>query len=204
LDRDGELTRLAESLLTLKPRGELLLLSALINRVVTPKVLHSLLAALRTRMVSLAGNPAAALMTPVSTTRRDAGFALHADLFKESRLLLVFDQIPEDGSGATLLLPTPALMKAAEATSMPLAARQRLGRLFQESLKTDAFDELYDLLHSTHHAWTARLNEHLVRHQLRLRLRRGEGYLLNDRNWLHGRQAASQPVTSRRFRRLVF
>jgi hypothetical protein len=203
LDR-RRLDALARSLVSIGVGSRLMLLTGMRRREVDSALMYVLFAILRTAIVTSTRNPKRALFTPVKAVRSDDGFPLHADLFINERLLLIFDDVPEDQSGKTLLLPTTALFKMlAGLPQMPASSRRQVERLLTGPLKKDGFDTLYSLLHGPH-PWRADLQAALTKHQVAIKFRPGEGYLLNDRHWLHGRTAASGPVRARRFRRLVF
>ncbi|MEJ7609069.1 MAG: hypothetical protein WKF37_23045 [Bryobacteraceae bacterium] len=67
----------------------------------------------------------------------------------------------------------------------------------------DRYDELFDILHGVH-PWSFKLRRALLASQIRIKLYRGEGYLLDDRKWLHGRDPQSTGVDTSRMHRLAF
>jgi hypothetical protein len=167
------------------------------------ETLHGLFAGLRSAMVELAGDPRAALHSPVSRVRASENeFQLHADLFVSERLLLLFDDVPNDGSGATLLLSRRRLLAGLRAMT-PERVRARIARCLTSTLRADAFKRLFDLLHGPH-PWRDALADFFDRAAERIELARGEGYLLHDRYWLHGREAVSGEVGTFRFHRLTY
>jgi hypothetical protein len=189
----------------LRPRGDLLLFTGMFDDLIDRRVLHATLALLRAELVEIAGDRRAAFHSPVATTRGRANdFELHADLFTARRLWLIFDDVPPDGSGASLLLPAAELRNLLRAsTAVPPSVRRRLLSLFGAELRRDSFDELFDLMHGKH-PWREALAAELAARQLVLRLERGEGYLCDDRRWLHGRLPVTGSIRSFRFHRLVF
>lgn len=195
----------ADALLRLRPGRELLLFTRMLAPRLTSNGLHSAFALLRRAVVDRQHDPRAALHSPVPTTRADnSDFLLHADLFSAKRIWLIFDDVPRDGSGASLLLPARELGKALQATvDLPRSHRQRLRALLSRELQRDGFDELYNLLHGAH-PWRTELAARLTAHQFTLAFRPGEGYLCNDRRWLHGRAPVHGSVRARRFHRLIF
>jgi hypothetical protein len=163
------------------------------------------LAALRAALVHIESDRRAALCAPVAPARKDAGFPLHADLFLTTRLWLIFDEVPEDGSGASLFLSRGAfvgVLRSVEA--MPRDRVREVETLLTGQLARDSFDKLYGLLHGARHSWHQELRESLRRQADAILMKPGEGYLLDDRCWLHGRTASSGTVSSRRFHRLSF
>jgi hypothetical protein len=62
----------------------------------------------------------------------------------------------------------------------------------------------YDLLYTYSAYWTKRLTDAMIDHQFLLPFKYGEGYMINDRKWLHGREAPTGGVATNRVHRLVF
>lgn len=208
LDRVGlrdDLRQLATDLRQLPLAEEMILLRDLYDDDATPARVDTLLSWLRAELVEAAGDERAALFSPPTPVRgRDNGFLLHADLFVVDKLWLIFDDVPTDGSGRSTFVTRRAFSESLdEVRSLRPAPREQLRRLVHGKIHRDSFDRLYRLLHLTS-AWHDELQDALERRTLRIPLRSGEGYLINDRFWLHGRDRVSQPVGSRRFRRLTF
>jgi len=86
---------------------------------------------------------------------------------------------------------------------MPRAAADRILASLQRETARDGFDTLYHLLHGPHE-WVPDLEREIEQRQLRIKLRSGQGYLLHDGSWLHGREAPKDGVTADRLHRLVF
>ena len=201
----GELRTFAASLHALKVTKEMMMFRDLYRGDAHRTLVDSLLAWLRAELVAAAGDQRAALFSPPMVTRAKRNeFLLHADLFVVNRLWLIFDDVPSDGSGSSTFVPRGALFSALERVpTLRLAARTRLHRLLRGSIGSDSFNQLYRLLHGRS-AWHADLQAALERCTMRIALREGEGYLLNDRHWLHGRDRVTGEIGTRRFRRLTF
>lgn len=67
----------------------------------------------------------------------------------------------------------------------------------------DRYEENFDLLHGWYE-WTEELERRMQQRQLRIKLYSGQGYMLHDRWWLHGREAINGKLTHKRLHRLVF
>jgi hypothetical protein len=199
-----DIVRLARGLSQTSPGRRLMLFTGLLESPLDSDLLYSSFVCLRACLVSVRGNASAALCTPVKVERIDSGFPLHADLFVRRQLFIVFDDVAAGTGGESVFLSTRRLLTLVGMTeAMPARTKERVRRLLQRNLQNDSFDELYDLLHGNHD-WVVPLNRLLKRDQQCVFLNRGEGYLLDDRHWLHGRLAARTAVRAARFRRLVY
>jgi hypothetical protein len=86
----------------------------------------------------------------------------------------------------------------------PSEAISRIRDLLESEERADRYEELIQAIY--HQDWSELLEieGRLCDAATQIHFRRGEGYLLDDRMWLHGRAASYAPVTYARFRRLVF
>jgi hypothetical protein len=199
-----DLTPFVDTLLRRNPREKIAFLTGLDCRGEGWR-LHTLFALLRALIAHRTGNPWGVMYAPLASLGKSEGeFPLHADLYRPEVLLNVFDAIPADGSGRSILLPMrqflPIVRKLPE---MPRRVRQRLLQALRTPADQDRYDEVYDLLHGPY-PWSGPLNDALRRRQLAIALGRGEGYLVHDRRWLHGREAPTGGVTVSRLRRLIY
>ena len=170
-----------------RPKARIVLLRDMLFPRLNRHKTRVLFALIRNVMTSALGSEAACLYAPVNPKSDDEGFPLHADLFQTQRLFIVFDEVPTDGSGSSLFLARRDLLRnlAADAEK---ANRRHVGvrHLLTTPVKRDSFDRLYSLLHKQ----GARTKEWKDKAH-RILFGSGEGYLLNDRYWLHGREPCS-------------
>ena len=200
-----EVLRLARSLATLERPAHLMLLTDLFTGL-DSRSLHLLLAHFRAILAAESGDDHAALYAPLGTTGAAArGFPLHADLYRPEMLWVIFDDVPADDSGASLFLPVASLLDLIDGLAeVPVDVRRQVRECFEAPADRDRFDELFSLLYGTTAGWCGELRERLLAAQLQIKLQRGEGYLLHDRTWLHGRTEPSGGVTAHRLHRLIF
>jgi hypothetical protein len=181
------------------------LLTGMLDWPLTRARLAKLFALLRAGIVRLTGEAKSALNAPVFAARRDDGFPLHADLFLTERLFLIFDDVPLGPSGTSLFLSVEEMLDiVARVSEMPREIAARLRRLLHDAATRDSFDEFYNLLYSADNPWRDEIVRKFDIARSRIKLDRGEGYLIDDRRWLHGRTAIHGAVSRARFRRLVF
>jgi hypothetical protein len=205
-DLYAELELYARVLARLEPDRRVVLFDGLLSEPIDSAALTILLAALRDALVRVHGEPEAALYAPLGSTGPDAGrFNLHADLYVPHKLMNVFEDVPTDGSGAALFLSAASLMAALAEANAPDTTIERIRALLERPLEGDRFEEFRGLLYpDTDAPWQPALARALSRRQVRRSLGRGQGYLLNDRCWLHGREAPTGGVSPKRLHRLVF
>lgn len=182
----------------------LCILDGLIDEEIDSALLLSLFVLFRTCLVFESGSPSRAMCRPVNPVSRDPGFPLHSDLYIHRNLMVVFDDVTNTG-GASIFLSAAVLTRLLEDNlECPTTVRRRVSSLLRGRRTVDRFDELYDLLHKRKHPWVPELERRMSEKQLQLQLRRGQGYLIDDHAWLHGRLASNIPVRARRFRRIAF
>jgi len=194
---------LADALSATMPGTTLMVLDRAIANPIDSDLLLALFVVFRACLVHTSGVPARAMCRPVPSVSRDAGFPLHADLYLHRRLLVVFDDVARSG-GASTFLSVNVLGRLLRDAGCPAAVRGRIRSLLSRREPADRFDELFDLLHDGTHPWVSELEHQMTSHQLVVPLRRGQGYLIDDRKWLHGRLPSIIPVRAGRFRRLAF
>jgi hypothetical protein len=186
-------------------RGTLCFFDGLLAEGMTRKSIHLLLAAMREVVVTVLGDRRAALYNPLGSLGKSAGdFPLHADLYAPRFLFNIFDDVPDDGSGASIFLSAGELRAALRTVSMPNTVRMSILACQRRVSTTDRYDEFYDLLHASRHPWSRSLRTALRRAQHVMPFTRGQGYLIDDRRWLHGRETPSGGVTQNRIHRLIF
>jgi len=196
---------IAENLLRVKPANGVFLFRELTDDDFDSSALSKLWAVLRDIIAERCGNPMAALYAPLSYVGRHArDFPLHADLYAPEYLWNVFDRVSKDGSGATKLLPIAEFYALANAVTLPTGVMNELTACFDENYRGERFRRFYDILHVNDDPLVQALARASDDAAIRLRLRQGEGYLIHDRAWLHGREAATGGITKRRVHRLVF
>jgi hypothetical protein len=175
--------------------------------------IHVFLTLTRDAFVRSAGDPWSAIYAPTAEVGPSVGrFPLHCDLYRASGLLNIYDKVPTDGSGKILLLPFEGFNLAMHATrSLPAKIEAEIRAYLTTNLVRDSWNDLYSLIYGsgtgferTPHVWSEELNAEMLSRSTMLSPRTGEGYLVNDRLWLHGRGAPSGGVFENRMRRLVF
>lgn len=197
----------AASLRLLDPPSGAYLLQGLLDERVPRRALHLALAAMRAAICAAERSNHAALHARLGQVGGNTGaFLLHADLYVPEMLLLIYDDIPDDGSGELLLLHRDRLVVLLRRSGAPAAVRSRLLSYLDGGGDCDRFEEFYDDLYGPRPwtEWRQRLVTAMHRDAYRIAMRRGEGVLLDDRRWLHGRSRPTGGVSPWRLHRLAF
>lgn len=200
-----DIASLASELLRWQVPQAILLFSGLVNKQIGGRTLHYILSALRDAIVDQKASPWAALYAPLGDVGEAKEFPLHCDMYVPELLWNVFEDVPADGSGASMFLRTEVMFDTISAMkSFPNARARKIRSCLESRQTSDRFQWLYDQLHGSWHPWTRELERHFASKRERMVFARGEGYLLHDRRWLHGRERPSGVVSTKRVHRLVF
>jgi hypothetical protein len=194
-----------QSLAKVRPTKRLMFFDRLLGAHLDGQGLHVLFAIIRGALAKSATNDFAAMYTPLGDTGDAVGdFLLHADLYVPQYLFNVFDNVSADYGGASTFLAVSSLKRiVARQPKLPWTVARRLISMFEKESKSDRFDKCFDLLHGEHQ-WVPKLEQSLAEHQMQIPLRAGQGYLLHDRSWLHGRLKPVGGVPANRVRRLIY
>lgn len=197
---------LASALSRFDPGEGVVFLTGLLPGKTSRASLRYFLAAIRASIVWQQGSKWAALYAPLAPFgEEDSDFPLHCDLYRPQILWNIFDEVPADGSGASTFLPTRILLAILDGVpSFPRRQLAQVRECLSGRLQRDRYEWLYDVLHGTDHAWVSEVARKMESQQLSIPLSRGEGYILNDRKWLHGREVTRGGVSILRSHRLIF
>lgn len=201
----AELHRMSEGLQGIDPENQILFFGELLNDEFTGQHLHKLFSVLRLILADTSGQQMAAMYAPLGYVgRKGKGFPLHADLYFPNMLWNVFDQVPGDGSGASTFLPASIFRDLLGQNYVSARHRAKLTSCLEDDSCDDRFRTFYDLLYVQGTDWSDKLCSQMSKEQFIVPLRYGQGYLLHDRKWLHGREAPSRGITVKRVHRLIF
>lgn len=196
-----DLNPFAEDLYNLPDSNSIILFDAMLGEHLSARGLHLLFAFFRDALASLSGNPMCALYAPLRGTQNK--FPVHSDLYVPQILFNVFDDVPNDSSGATLFLSGEEFKQLLPTVkSLPQSVREKIVQILNGNSTEDHYDEFYRLLYLN--VWTKELMEKMKPKLLRVKLYSGQGYLIDDRAWLHGRERVKGGVSQKRLHRLIF
>jgi hypothetical protein len=187
--------------------------SGLIRSSISRGTVHVFLALLRDAFVAATADPWSSLYAPLSETGESAGgFPLHADLYPSAGLWAIFDDVPDDGSGGNIFLSADQFAETLTSTAeLPESVRTQILQTLAEDRTYDGWHDFYTSLYGAgiglirqSHPWSDSLAREMEKRTTEVPLKRGEGYLLHDRHWLHGRRRPTTGVSENRMLRLVF
>src|SRR6202035_3975224 len=177
----------------------------LINDEISNADLHKLFSLLRSHLVFLFKNSMSALYPPLTPMKNQSDFPLHCDLYIPKILFNVFAKVANDNSGCSTFLRLENLFELLrEVDSMPDNTKRKLKSIVTSETGVDRYEDFFTLLHDEDNPWFAELQGKLIKENLRIRFERGEGYMINDRVWMHGREKTNGGVSIKRLHRLVF
>jgi hypothetical protein len=151
---------------------------------------------LRAAIVQIAGEASSAIAAPTgaagqaedgSGVEGDNSFEPHSDMWIPALLFNLFNRtVP--GQGETTLMPIDDLWEIAASVGMPAQTRYELRLAPVEAGECDYFDHFNGRLYGEH-PWADAMKAALFAASMTVPMAPGEGYLINDRRWLHGRTA---------------
>jgi hypothetical protein len=195
----------AKELLDMGSVNRPLLFERMIDDHISDKTIHYVFSGLQYFMGHLSNIPDNALYSNLgATSKKGFEFPLHTDLYRQKILWILFNQVADDDSGRTVLLPIQKFQEILESLDeMPHHIKQKL-LLSIKNNKRDNFNVFFNTLYKRNAPWEKALKEEFDKHQISIKFEKGEGYLLNDRKWLHGRTAPSNGVFHNRLYRMAF
>ena len=203
LNRD--LMHFAKSLYNVRVSDRLMFFTDMTDPSLDSRSLSFLFAFFRAALVSLSGDPLSALYQPLRSKREGKEFLLHSDLYMPVILFNIFDEVSNDSSGASVFLAISSFIELLpEMKTLPVETRKKITENLTGMHAEDRYQENFYLVHGYEHAWSNELGERMQQRQLKIKLYSGQGYMMHDRKWLHGREALNGKLSSKRLHRLVF
>lgn len=160
---------------------------------------------LRSALIELSGPSWAAHVVPTggSGSRANANgpFPLHADQWHTELLFNVFNRVRPGGE--TVLLSVEEALAIAREHGLPEAGVEAARFALSEATTTACFRDFNRWVSDwPGNALGGGIAEALLNAAVPVAMKRGQGYLVNDRKWLHGRLAIDWPAGTDRNHRL--
>ena len=177
------------------PAGDAMILTGMLDGPGADGMLH-LIGWLRAALAAISGEESSAIAAPTGQAGDETGaFALHADMWIPALLFNVFNHVVP-GQGASLLLPMHELWELAAAAGVPADVRAEMEEARVEAGDCDYFEQFNGLLYDGH-PWSDAVRLALIEAALEVPMAPGQGYFVNDREWLHGRTALERDALPR-------
>lgn len=156
---------------------KIMLLTGLFNRDFDGRSLHFLFSCLRDKLVTYEKDPTAALYPPLGLTNEGStcpivvDFPLHCDLYAPKFLFNVFENVPNDDSGASLFMRTNDLLSILETMSnIPDPIKCKILNCINNDDGADHYEEFFDLLHGYDRQYVHQLENKMLSKQKRIKL----------------------------------
>ncbi len=196
----------AYSLFHFDPADSIVFFTNLIDRKINAKLFHFLFALFRSTLTEITNDKMGALYSPLTSGKQESEFPLHCDLYIPKILFNVYEHVPLDASGSSAFLELSELFDVVipKLKKVPAGTVQRMKRLIYDDIRKDNYDELFELLYDEKYDWSEKIHQVMDKHKFSIKLHKGEGYMLNDRIWMHGRNKTSGGISPKRLHRLIF
>jgi hypothetical protein len=186
-DLEAEMRALADAFFEWEPPASAVILTGLLDELPDGGCAR-LVGFLHDEIVRRTGDPNAAIAAPVGMAgAADGGFAPHADMWVPALLFNVFEAVEPGGHGATLLLPMDEVFAIAADAGVSEEQIARMHEAIAGAGQEDYYLQFNGALYEDEHPWKDEVERRLIEASLIVALKRGQGYLANDREWLHGR-----------------
>ncbi|WP_268543663.1 hypothetical protein [Candidatus Nitrosotenuis cloacae] len=202
-----QLDSIADSFYKLKYSKNSIFFTNMIDGSITENGLHCFFACLREILIKKFNDRFSAMYSPIYTRETyEKDFPLHSDIFIPKILLMLFVQVPKGRTGGTFLLSVEDLKKIfSKIKLLPKEKRKLVLRILKETNRNnDRYDEFFYILHDEDNPWNKELQKLMNRKREYIKLESGQGYLIHDRLWLHGRKRSKSKITIKRLQRFVF
>jgi hypothetical protein len=167
------------------PPEDAVILTDMLNGPGVDGTLH-LFGWLRAALAAISGEESSAIAAPTGQSGdEDGSFALHSDMWIPALLFNVFNHVVP-GQGASLLLSMRDMWAIAADAGVPAEILTRLAEARVEAGECDYLEQFNGLLYDDH-PWTDKVRRGLFAAATEVPMAPGQGYFVNDREWLHGR-----------------
>ncbi len=150
-----------------------------------------LFAFLRAVIVEQCGHRLGAHAIETDGTGHDHIFPPHADMWVTSIILNIFN-IQPPGQGISTMLRMDDAWATIEASGIPPEGIAQMRRSIADHGSCDLYMQFNAWLYNDH-AWSDRLGDELLAMSVGHEMLPGQGYLVDDRRWLHGRKELRWP-----------
>ncbi|MBV8253616.1 MAG: hypothetical protein JO154_13495 [Chitinophaga sp.] len=199
---------ISEAFNKLMLKDELFFFDKIISEYFSSEAFRFLLSSIRAVLCTRRSDNMGSLYPPLSTAKPNNTFPIHCDFYIPTQLWNIFDEVPEGNQGTSLLLPVDVLLNKVikSIPNFPQEKAAHVKNLFKDKVVNNdhAYYDLFSTLHNKENWWVNDISREIDKYVITLKLNRGQGYMVNDRKWLHGRGYTADEVTIKRLHRLLF
>lgn len=192
----------ADNLYNMKVEKEIIFFSNLIDdEVIDSSMFHILITIFKDIISNEFKSDMEALYAPL-TINNSGEFPLHCDLYIPKKLFNIFDCVSNDFAGVSIFISMEDFFNiSTRLKSLPIDFKETVNAMLFDK-ENDNFNNFYSLLYRN--PWSEQLSNLLNFNALNYKFERGEGYMLNDRKWMHGRTDPKNKISNNRVHRLIF
>ncbi len=203
-----QLYDIADSFYNFKHNSQPIFFKNMINKNITFNGLHCFFAALREILIRKMNDRWSVIYSPVFTQQKnnEREFPLHYDMFIPKILFMIYNNVPQGRQGASTFLSTKELKKILSKTKLFPSKKRKLvmDMLRKTERKGDQYGAFMDLIHDKNNEWYKELHDKMESKKQIVKFKAGEGFLVHDRLWMHGRTKTRKNVNIKRLMRFVF
>ncbi len=148
------------------------------------------------------------IYSPVKTQQKnnEREFPLHYDMFIPKILFMIYNNVPQGKQGASTFLSTKELKKILSKTkSYPSKKRKLFVDMIRKTeRRRDQYYDFWDLIHDERNEWYEELHDKMESKKQFVKFKAGEGFLVHDRLWMHGRTKTRKNPNVKRLILFVF
>jgi hypothetical protein len=189
-----------ESFNQISPKNQLLFFKDLIDNNITYETLHYFFSYMHVLSGSKYASPTYSLYAPLGTTSNvGIEFPPHFDLYKQKLLFIIYNDVSLENEAAITFLSKQNFIKIIEAEN--IKGKELILQALMNDLHEDQFDVIFGTLYKNENEF---IKDLLFEFSSEVKIIKGDGFLCNDREWLHGRKAQSYKISNQRLIRYVF
>ena len=119
---------------------------------------------------------------------------------------MIYNNVPQGKQGASTFLSTKELKKILSKTkSYPSKKRKLFVDMIRKTeRRRDQYYDFWDLIHDERNEWYEELHDKMESKKQFVKFKAGEGFLVHDRLWMHGRTKTRKNPNVKRLILFVF
>ncbi len=203
-----QLYDVADSFYSLKHSSQPIFFTNMMNEDITFNGLYCFFAALREILIRKMNDRWSVICSPVYTRQKnnEGEFPLHYDMFIPKILFMIYNNVPRGKQGSSTFLSTKELKKILSKTKSYPSKKRKLfvDMIHKTERRRDQYYDFWDLIHDERNEWYEELHDKMESKKQIVKFQIGEGFIIHDRFWLHGRTKTRKNPNIKRLIRFIF